>query len=363
LPFHAPSASSSTPPFPSSDLLHCHLLPPVPPPMASPTGNPNPNPNPPFELGKLFRPPNPMPTATAAPIFPGAAGGPAGPPPPSGPYSYPPVTPPFHRGPYLHYPQDPHAMPRPVVSFPMPNPNLNPNPSANPNAAVPGPNPGVRLMQLLGNSGPTQLETAVSMPPPTSEFAQPQPLPAMPSAAPARMLSSTSSKVPRGRLLGGGERAVHDIDSRLPGEAHPPQLEVTPITKYTSDPGLVLGRQIAVNRTYIVYGLKLGNIRVLNINTALRSLLRGHTQRVTDMAFFAEDVHRLASASVDGRIYVWRIDEGPDEENKPQITGKIEIAIQIVGDVEAYHPRICWHSHKQVKPFTSHLTLEVLFAY
>ncbi|RLN08971.1 enhancer of mRNA-decapping protein 4-like [Panicum miliaceum] len=297
--------------------------------MASPTGNPNPNPNPPFELGKLFRPPNPMPTATAAPIFPGAAGGPAGPPPPSGPYSYPPVTPPFHRGPYLHYPQDPHAMPRPVVSFPMPNPNLNPNPSANPNAAVSGPNPGVRLMQLLGNSGPTQLETAVSMPPPTSEFSQPQPLPAMPSAPPARMLSSTISKVPRGRLLGGGERVVHDIDSRLPGEAHPPQLEVTPITKYTSDPGLVLGRQIAVNRTYIVYGLKLGNIRVLNINTALRSLLRGHTQRVTDMAFFAEDVHRLASASVDGRIYVWRIDEGPDEENKPQITGKIEIAIQI----------------------------------
>ncbi|CAD6242619.1 unnamed protein product [Miscanthus lutarioriparius] len=315
--------------------------------MASPSGNPNPNPNPPFEIGKLFRPPNPMPTATPNTIFPGVAGGPAGPPPPSGPYSYPPVTPPFHRGPYIHYPQDPHAMPRPVVSFPMPNPNLNPNPNANPNAAAPGPNPGARLMQLLGNSGPTQLETAVSMPPPTSEFAQPQPLPAMPSAPPARMLSSTNSKVPRGRLLGTGERAVHDVDSRLPGEAQPPQLEVTPITKYTSDPGLVLGRQIAVNRTYIVYGLKLGNIRVLNINTALRSLLRGHTQRVTDMAFFAEDVHRLASASVDGRIYVWRIDEGPDEEKKQQITGKIEIAIQIVGEAEAYHPRICWHSHKQ----------------
>jgi enhancer of mRNA-decapping protein 4 len=140
---------------------------------------------------------------------------------------------------------------------------------------------------------------------------------------------------------------VHNVDSRLPGEAQPPQLEVTPITKYTSDPGLVLGRQIAVNRTYIVYGLKMGNIRVLNINTALRSLLRGHTQRVTDMAFFADDVHRLASASVDGRIYVWRIDEGTDEENKPQISGKIEVAIQIVGDAEAYHPRICWHSHKQ----------------
>jgi enhancer of mRNA-decapping protein 4 len=54
----------------------------------------------------------------------------------------------------------------------MPNPNLNPNPNANPNAVAPGPNPGARLMQLLGNSGPTQFEITVSMPPPTSEFAQ-----------------------------------------------------------------------------------------------------------------------------------------------------------------------------------------------
>ncbi|KAL5207669.1 hypothetical protein ABZP36_032104 [Zizania latifolia] len=313
--------------------------------MATPSGNPNPNtyPGTPFEISMLFKPlPNPAPAA--APIIPSTT---AGPPPPSGTYSYPPATPPFHRPPFLNYPQDPLPhMPRPVISFPMPSPSANPG--ANPNAA-PGPNHGARLMQLLGNSGPTQLESTVSMPPPSSEFAAAQqpPLPAMPSAPPARMLSSTSSKVPRGRLLGGGDRAVHDVDSRLQGEAQPPQLEVTPITKYTSDPGLVLGRQIAVNKTYIVYGLKLGNIRLLNINTALRSLLRGHTQRVTDMAFFAEDVHHLASASVDGRIYVWRIDEGPDDDGKPQITGKVEIAIQIVGDAESYHPRICWHSHKQ----------------
>ncbi|PWZ39023.1 Enhancer of mRNA-decapping protein 4 [Zea mays] len=60
----------------------------------------------------------------------------------------------------------------------------------------------------------------------------------MPSAPPARMLSSTSSKVPRGRLLGTGERAVHDVDSRLPGEGQPPQLEVTPITKEAFEPSL-----------------------------------------------------------------------------------------------------------------------------
>ncbi|CAL5043179.1 unnamed protein product [Urochloa decumbens] len=313
--------------------------------MASPSGNPNPTTSAPFELSKLFRPPpNPNhPTTAPTPtgVFPGAPGPAAGPP-PTGPYSYPPATPPFHRGPYLHYPNDPHGFHHPAAAaFANANPTANPIPNAGA-----GPNPGARLMQLLGNTAPTHLESAASMPP-SSEFSAAAPtaaLPASSSAPPARMLSS---KMPRGRLLGPGDRAVHDVDSRLPGEAEPPQLEVTPITKYTSDPGLVLGRQIAVNRTYIVYGLKLGNIRVLNINTALRSLLRGHTQRVTDMAFFAEDVHRLASASVDGRVYVWKIDEGPDEENKSQITGKIEIAIQIIGNAETYHPRICWHSHKQ----------------
>ncbi|XP_062233021.1 enhancer of mRNA-decapping protein 4-like isoform X2 [Phragmites australis] len=310
--------------------------------MASPSGNPNPSPSAPFELGMLFRPPpNPnLPTTTG--VFPGGpAPAAATQPPPTGPYSYPPATPPFRRGPYLHYPNDPHGFQLPAAAaaaFANANPTANPIPN-------PGPNPGARLMQLLGNTAPTHLDSAASMPP-SSEFsaAPAAPLPATSSAPPARILSS---KMPRGRLLGAGDRAVHDVDWRLPGEAEPPQLEVTPITKYTSDPGLVLGRQIAVNRTYIVYGLKFGNIRVLNINTALRSLLRGHTQRVTDMAFFAEDVHRLASASVDGRVYVWKIDEGPDEENKSQITGKIEIAIQIIGDAETYHPRICWHSHKQ----------------
>ncbi|TVU11554.1 hypothetical protein EJB05_45147 [Eragrostis curvula] len=315
--------------------------------MASPSGNPNPAQSAPFELGMLFRPlvnpnhPTTAPTPTG--VFPGVPG-PATAPLPTGPYSYPPATPPFHRGPYLQYPNDPHGFHHPAaVAFTNSNPTANPIPNQ-------GPNPGARLMQLLGNTAPIHLESAVSMPPSSSELSAP--LPATSSAPPARM---PSSKMPRGRLLGAGERAVHDVDSRLPGEAEPPQLEVTPITKYTSDPGLVLGRQIAVNRSYIVYGLKLGNIRVLNINTALRSLLRGHTQRVTDMAFFAEDVHRLArspvvvffSASVDGRIYVWKIDEGPDEENKSQITGRIEIAIQIIGDAETYHPRICWHSHKQ----------------
>ncbi|PRQ36028.1 putative transcription factor WD40-like family [Rosa chinensis] len=143
-----------------------------------------------------------------------------------------------------------------------------------------------------------------------------------------------SNKLPKGRHLI-GDSMVYDAGVWLPGEFQP-QLEVTPIAN-----------------------------RVLNIHTALRSLFRAHTQRVTDMAFFAEDVHLLArqlffipclilfflwfvfaisdiifcSVSVEGRLFVWKISEGPDEEGTPQITGKIVSVIQIIGEGEAVHPR------------------------
>ncbi|KAJ6802908.1 enhancer of mRNA-decapping protein 4-like [Iris pallida] len=287
--------------------------------------------SPPFDM--LFKPPNPNPNPNLLPNpnpnLPPNPNPNFYSPHPQRPYSYPPPTgptPPFHHPhhhqPFLHYPQ-----------APLPQ---NPNP-----------NDGARLMALLNTtSPPPHLDSAVSMPPSAAPRDLPAILHAAPSAPPAPVARLPSGKMPRGRVLAGGERAAYDVDARAPRDS-PPQLEVTPITKYVSDPGLVLGRQIAVNKTYICYGLKLGAIRVLNINTALRSLLRGHTQRVTDMAFFAEDVHLLASASVDGRVFVWKIDEGPDDQNTAQITGRIVVAIQIVGDEESYHPRICWHSHKQ----------------
>ncbi|PKA50505.1 Enhancer of mRNA-decapping protein 4 [Apostasia shenzhenica] len=320
--------------------------------MASSGGNTNQ-----FEVQKLFKPPTPNPNYTPntnAPFPPPASFAASAPPlpfpatPPPGPFSFPPSNPPLHHNPFMHYPHE--NLHRPAVPFPVFPPELL-NPNTNPN--ISGQNPGARLMALLGNTSPAQHEFSASMPLASAPNELPPMLHAVPSAPPAVMgLAQTppakmpSTKMPRGRPLGGGERAVHDVDARLPGEAQPPQLEVTPITKYVSDPGLVLGRQIAVNRTYICYGLKLGTIRVLNINTALRSLLRGHTQRVTDMAFFAEEVHLLASSSVDGKVFIWKIDEGPDHEDKPQITGKLVLAVQLVGDRD-YHPRICWHSHKQ----------------
>ncbi|KAI7758320.1 hypothetical protein M8C21_013681, partial [Ambrosia artemisiifolia] len=247
-------------------------------------------------------------------------------PPPSltNPYSYPPPSPLYHISPPpFHPPSNLHhhrsvPYPTPPLQPPSPNPNFNPNPN---------PNHGARLMELLSTPPPTEPSVPIA-----NSIQSTNPMVTSSGlhsgSGPLRM---SSSKIPKGRV---------------PGEVQP-QLEVTPITKYGSDPGLVFGRQIAVNKSYICYGLKLGAIRVLNINTALRSLLKGLGQRVTDMAFFAEDVHLLASASMDGRVYVWKIMESKDEEDKPQITGNIVVAIQVVGEGESVHPRVCWHCHKQ----------------
>ncbi|XP_031478958.1 enhancer of mRNA-decapping protein 4 isoform X2 [Nymphaea colorata] len=340
-----------------------------------------------FDVQKLFKPnnpPNPIPNPNAPPGYGAAPSAPQFPSPYSspqlpnlpnlqpGPFSYPPQTAPYHH--YMHYPPDPLQNSHPPLRPPFSNSPLPPHPVFSPqlpqptaphipSSASPAPNPGARLMALLSTqtSGGDPLASAprnieLPHPPISSEaYSQSVPvLPMMPTAPPISLAAPPpvmapgrlpSSKLPRGRHMG-GEYAVYDVDDRRPGEVQP-QLEVNPITKYGSDPGLVIGRQIAVNGTYICYGLKLGAIRVLNINTALRHLLRGHSQRVTDMAFFAEDVHLLASASVDGKVFIWKITESHDEEDKPQITAKIILAMQIVGDRELFHPRVCWHTHKQ----------------
>ncbi|KAL6975136.1 hypothetical protein U1Q18_023931 [Sarracenia purpurea var. burkii] len=342
--------------------------------MASP-GNPN-QPVGPFDMHKLFKPStnpisqNPSTNLSSSPFPPSSYPPPpsASYPPPTGPYSFSPQPGQFHHPQYQIplYPQQDHHVTNLFHqrSLSYPTPPLQP-PSHH--LAPQNPNAGARLMALLSAPastleipqppvvpmGPIQpsssgsSEFSMTMAPNVHLFPS---IPSLPNVNPIMIGHSApirmpSSKLPKGRHLI-GDHVVYDIDARLEGEVHP-QLEVTPITKYASDPGLVLGRQIAVNNAYICYGLKMGAIRVLNINTALRSLLKGLAQRVTDMSFFAEDVHLLASASVDGRVYIWKITEGTDEEDKPQITGKIVTAIQIIGEGESFHPRVCWHCHKQ----------------
>lgn len=128
-------------------------------------------------------------------------------------------------------------------------------------SSIPGaPHSSPRLPSRQTES-PSEVSTALPTAPP------------VPSASPGARFPS---KPPKGRYLR-GDHVVYDIDVRKPGEAQP-QLEVSPITVYGSDPVLGLGRQIAVNRKFICYGLRGGTIRILNINSAQKTLLRGHTQ-------------------------------------------------------------------------------------
>ncbi|KAJ7967877.1 enhancer of mRNA-decapping protein 4-like [Quillaja saponaria] len=305
-----------------------------------------------FDGQQLFKPSSNYTNLNSSPSFPAPSSSPPPPssyltpassyPPSTGPYPFHPrylpyqiqhqqQQPPLQEYPHiqLHHQQLPqmHSPQRPMYTSPSPSsPHLPSSPNTNNSS-------GARLMALLSSQNPPSnldrpqssvpFPVSLSSPSPAATVselampASPSVMPTTPSAPPVNMTSPQptparllSSKLPKGRHLI-GDNIVYDIVARLPGEVQP-QLEVTPITKYASDPGLVLGRQIAVNRSYICYGLKLGAIRVLNINTALRSLLRGHTQRVSDMVFFAEDLHLLASASIDGRVFIWKINEGPD---------------------------------------------------
>ncbi|VFQ82481.1 unnamed protein product [Cuscuta campestris] len=307
----------------------------------------------------------PLPSASYPPPTGGGGGGP---------FAYQPQTVPFrpHAQYHLHIPQYSGQAPQVdgqfsslhqqrSISFPtqpVQPPPANPHMFQNPNSNQ---NSGVQLMAMLSPTPPTheiQQQSPIPGIQPTtsgsdlSDFSAPTSVPLLHSVpnidnmhAGSGPMRLKSNKLPKGRHLI-GDQIVYDIDARLPGEVQP-QLEVNPITKYNSEPVLALGRQITVNKPYICYGLKLGNIRVLNSHTALRALLRGHVQRVSDMAFFAEDVHLLASASIDGRVYIWKITEGPDDEGKPQITEKVVVAIKFIGEGESTHPRVCWHCHKQ----------------
>ena len=99
--------------------------------------------------------------------------------------------------------------------------------------------------------------------------------------------------------------------------------------------------QIAVNARYICYGLRAGQIRVLHKDTAMRALLRGHTQQIADMRFAPsskDDI--IASSGVDGNLFVKRVvaaDDAIDEQPLLQIT-----VSPVPENAEGLAPRVRW---------------------
>ena len=93
-------------------------------------------------------------------------------------------------------------------------------------------------------------------------------------------LPQQQGKKPPGRHLPAGRTVSIDVDEQ---EAPPQQLEVQPITMYNTEASMELRRFVAASASYICYGLKAGQLRVLHRATAARALLRGHTAPVTDL--------------------------------------------------------------------------------
>ncbi|KAK3250070.1 hypothetical protein CYMTET_40532 [Cymbomonas tetramitiformis] len=143
---------------------------------------------------------------------------------------------------------------------------------------------------------------------------------------------------------------VYDIGSDR-DELLQPQLEVSPITMYNSEFNLSLGRQISVNKHYICYGLKTGQIRILNMFTAVRALLRGHQQPVADLRFFADDVDLLGSASKDGRVFIRRIKETPGTSGQTCNTINEQLLLTLVlqngKETGGRLVRFCWHTSQE----------------
>ena len=124
-------------------------------------------------------------------------------------------------------------------------------------------------------------------------------------------------------------------------EAWAPQLEVVPITMYNSDYALARprhARAIAVSREYMCYGLKGGQVRVINKLSASRALLRGHSEPLSDMAFFGPASDLLATAAQDGQVFVRRIREEGEE-----LADETVLHVTTAGEDAAAPVKLAWH--------------------
>ncbi|KAL6058506.1 hypothetical protein QOT17_014777 [Balamuthia mandrillaris] len=188
--------------------------------------------------------------------------------------------------------------------------------------------------------------TAASASPPSSVGSS---TPGTPSTMEAKTPSSrkkrSTASEPGLRLQG----AVVDYASVRPKQL--PQLQATqPITLYNPAQTYHLGTLIAVTKDYICYAIKGHMIRAIHIFTGETVLLRGHTQRVTDLRAF----HRgnlLASVGKDGLIFVWKILQRKAETEGSKASDQVatiidkEIVLKIEHEEgsEKQHQRVVWH--------------------
>lgn len=98
------------------------------------------------------------------------------------------------------------------------------------------------------------------------------------------------------------------INSKARGSS---KVKIQPVAKYDWEHKYYYGRLIAVSNSFVAYAIRGANnhamIRVLNVGSTERSLLKGFTGAVTDLAFAHLDSSLLGCVDEAGNLMVWQL--------------------------------------------------------
>lgn len=98
------------------------------------------------------------------------------------------------------------------------------------------------------------------------------------------------------------------INSKARGSS---KVKIQPVAKYDWEHRYYYGRLIAVSNSFLAYAIRGANnhamIRVLSVDFAERSLLKGFTGAVTDLAFAHLDSSLLGCVDEAGNLMVWQL--------------------------------------------------------
>lgn len=89
------------------------------------------------------------------------------------------------------------------------------------------------------------------------------------------------------------------------------KVKIQPVAKYDWEHKYYYGRLIAVSNSFLAYAIRGTNnhamIRVLSLSSAERSLLKGFTGAITDLAFAHLDSNLLGCVDEAGNLMVWQL--------------------------------------------------------
>ncbi|XP_012687843.2 enhancer of mRNA-decapping protein 4 isoform X2 [Clupea harengus] len=129
------------------------------------------------------------------------------------------------------------------------------------------------------------------------------------------------------------------IDSKARGSN---KVKIQPVAKYDWEHKYYYGKLIAVSNTYLAYAIRGAHnhamIRVLSLGSAERTLLKGFTGAVTDLAFAHLDSTLLGCVDEAGNLVIWQL---------TSISGKIqdEVVVHIRRPEDTplnSHRRLIW---------------------